>query len=323
MLKRLINQAQIHIIINPLDPMLIKSGQATIGGTDMTFVRTYKKGEPEPFLPGSSLKGVIRSYCEKICRSLRPSPLPVCLPYLEKKDANTKEELDQLSCGHLLTKYETSDRKVNSIDAYKLSCPACRFFGSLKFTGRCSVSDANATERPLTEQRDGVAIDRITGGTAKGAKYDLEVLVKGNFEAHIQVRNFERWQLGLLGLALKDMQQGLVRLGSGKSRGLGRFEASINSFTLSYYNKEVKKITGLYGLCSEQEKMDYALASEVSTNDQSELPPPEKNGLRFDYAIESNWSEILEPGVKDFQEYIYNVNWPKDLHDYVQQGGAR
>ncbi len=83
MLKKMVNNAVVSLEIVPIDPMLIKSGQASISGANMSFVRSYHFGErEEPFIPGSSLKGMIRSYAEKICRSLRDKPAPVCLPYL-------------------------------------------------------------------------------------------------------------------------------------------------------------------------------------------------------------------------------------------------
>ncbi|MFZ5570174.1 MAG: RAMP superfamily CRISPR-associated protein, partial [Thermodesulfobacteriota bacterium] len=99
MLKKMVNHALVDLNILPIDPMLIKSGQATVSGVDMSFVRTYMHGtEPEPFIPGSSLKGVIRSYGEKICRSLKENPVPVCLPYLER-DNEQNGDRNQASCG--------------------------------------------------------------------------------------------------------------------------------------------------------------------------------------------------------------------------------
>lgn len=56
MLKKMINSARIELDIIPIDPLLIKSGQATVGGVDMAFVRAFRSGdENEPFIPGSSL----------------------------------------------------------------------------------------------------------------------------------------------------------------------------------------------------------------------------------------------------------------------------
>lgn len=320
MLKKLINQAELTLRIEPIDPLLIKSGQATVGGTDMSFVRTYRQGkiDPDPYLPGSSLKGVLRSYCEKICRTLRAEPVPVCLPYLKK--SSKPEEENQLSCGLILSNWKSQkpEREISSWDAYRVSCPTCRLFGSLQFTGRCSFSDGYAVEPCLLEKRDCVAIDRITGGAAPNAKYDLEVLTKGVFEASISLTNFEHWQLGLLGLALRDMQDGLISLGSGKSRGLGRFRGHVNQFTVSYFHQKPEILAGLGSLCSDKERQQYDLAAETTDNGQRPLPEPSQKGLRNVYDISQNWLEFMEPCVQDLVGYIQEVAWPDQLNQFVR-----
>ena len=66
-------EGTLHFSITPDGPILIKAGDT--GGADptlpdMEFVRTRRRGSAEVYLPGSSLKGVIRAHCERICRSL-------------------------------------------------------------------------------------------------------------------------------------------------------------------------------------------------------------------------------------------------------------
>ncbi len=318
MLKQLMNHARFQLRITPLDPLLIKTGQATVAGTDMSFVRTFRHGDSQPFLPGSSLKGVVRSYCEKICRTLRPDPIPVCLPYMEERTAQTPEEQQQISCGHYMEDLE-------SWRAYALSCPACRLFGSLKFTGRCSIADAYLDGKEyLEEVRDGVAIDRVTGGVAGGAKYDLKVLVRGKFTTTIDVRNFERWQLGLLGLVLADMEEGLVRLGMGKSRGLGRIQVTLQSLEVAYYGRPVKHLVGLAALCSDKDRHNYSLASETGGKGP-DLSEPKRQGLRHVYTITETWKEHLEPAIQDLVDYVAQVPWPRRLHEEGRraQGGGQ
>ena len=70
MLKKLVNEASFTLRITTTGPLLIKSGQPTISGPDMTPVLTFRNGQREVFLPGSSLKGVFRSHLEKITCSL-------------------------------------------------------------------------------------------------------------------------------------------------------------------------------------------------------------------------------------------------------------
>lgn len=326
MLKKMINNALIDIDIIPIDPLLIKSGQATVGGVDMSFVRTYKYGEKEePYIPGSSLKGMIRSYGEKICRSLRDTPVPVCLPYVIP-GKEIQGENHQASCGLCLDKYKKKYKQdtLPSSTIYSLSCPICRMFGSHEFIGRCAASDAYLTETfkasgaHALEIRNGVAIDRFTGGAAPNALYDLEVLTRGEFSTSIEIRNFERWQLGLLGLIFRDMEQGLIRIGFGKSRGLGRFEAKITQFKLTSYNTPFKLFTGLAGACTKDECKAYDFFPENAQNN-APLPKPALNGLRHEYDIMDTWKEVLNPAVDDLVQMIKNVKWPQRLEEFLER----
>ena len=236
MLKKLVNEAYFTLRITTTGPLLIKSGRATISGPDMTPVLTFRNGQQEVFLPGSSLKGVFRSHVEKIVCSLKPRV--VCYPFSgsREKDVNLEQRrLDYRdSCGAIFTELAKNEEKREELDArteyiYANSCPTCRIFGSTGFIGRLAISDAYLASRSITEQRDGVGIDRLTGGASHGAKFELEVVSTGViFETDIHLRNFEIWQLGMLFAVLQDMQDELIRIGSGRSRGLGQITAQIS-----------------------------------------------------------------------------------------------
>jgi hypothetical protein len=81
--------------------------------------------------------------------------------------------------------------------------------------------------------RHQVAIDRLSGGVAVGP-FDLEVAQTGRFETQLTLINFERWQLGLLALALRDLAEGRLLLGYGKSRGLGRVKVHFGRLEIAY-----------------------------------------------------------------------------------------
>ena len=70
--KQLVNQCVLSLSLMPDGPMLIKSGQEGADPTkpDMEFVETYHNGKREIYLPGSSLKGAIRSQAERIVATL-------------------------------------------------------------------------------------------------------------------------------------------------------------------------------------------------------------------------------------------------------------
>jgi CRISPR-associated RAMP protein (TIGR02581 family) len=255
MLKRLVNELHCKLKITTTGPVLVKSGHASVSGPDMTPVRTWRNNHWEVYLPGSSLKGVVRSHVEKICRTLRPGI--VCNPFVKANDNNRAiaqgallacNEFADVACSDKFEVREKGRLKVgsqiwtrdkdNDLDnarVYADSCPICRLFGSTSFIGRLSVGDAYlpANAQGRVETRDGVGIDRLTGGAANRAKFDLETVSSGvTFETDILLRNFECWQVGMLLVAVADMRDELVRVGSGRSRGLGAVKADLSELTI-------------------------------------------------------------------------------------------
>ncbi|MEW6574340.1 MAG: CRISPR-associated RAMP protein Csx7 [Bacillota bacterium] len=211
----------LDIRIEPWGPVLVKSpkeGSVDPAIPDMSFVRTHSPHPEGPretvYLPGSSLKGVFRSYCEGISRAVG---LPVCNPFDEKSPC----------------------RKEEKENPYKESCHICRLFGSTQLGGRISISDAYPTKETIekankTNNRTGVGIDRLLGSSLSGALYDYEVVERGSFQAHIRLENFELWQVGLLALALRALDAGHLRIGHGTSRGMGFVKVSTHQAEVRY-----------------------------------------------------------------------------------------
>lgn len=230
MLKRLLNECRFKLDIITQGPILIKSGVAMVSGPDMCFVQTSRNNRFEPYLPGSSLKGVFRSQGERVVNTIRDRV--ACMPFDETEDYRF--------CGKKIEK-KAKERKRNERPAltkgeiYGMSCPICKLFGSTSYAGRISISDAYVKNggSGKKERRDGVGIDRFTGGTAGGAKFDLEPVIDTTFEATVYVRNFEIWQLGILCCLLRDLKDGYIYIGSGKSRGLGKVTAKWNDFKIT------------------------------------------------------------------------------------------
>src|SRR5881397_2808147 len=134
MLKKLINEAYFTLRITTMGPLLIKSGYASVSGPDMTPVLTFRNGQQEAFLPGSSLKGVFRSHIEKIVCSLKPQV--VCYPFEGNEDKQadlSQRQRDYLeSCGGIFTaRAKRSDEERKMLEdrtdlVYAASCPTCR-----------------------------------------------------------------------------------------------------------------------------------------------------------------------------------------------------
>jgi len=318
MLKKVFCQLDIDLILMPVDPILIRSGHTTVSGPDIGFVRTYRNGKSEVYLPGSSLKGVIRSHSERICRTLKEGT--VCIPYINRSDDSTEEER-YIFCGEMFKEYKNRHRKEPaSNDVYKYSCPACRTFGSTSFVGRFSISDAYAEENaPQPEQRDGVAIDRFSGGAAKRAKFELEVVTRGEFKTHITMKNFELWQLGLVAYVLKDFEDEIIRIGAGKSRGLGRVKGKIDRMTISYFGPS-DELKGLESFLTEREQRDYGIFPEridspIKMNVESVV-----NGMRHVYNITELFEDLVTKVGPIFSEYIKRLNWYNEIVEFCERG---
>ena len=317
MLRKWLCQADVKITLEPVDPVLIKSGYATIDGTDMVPVSTFKDGKRVYYFPGSSLKGALRSHLERIARTLYPSR--VCVPYYDNKKRDSipipvPSEEHSYGCGYVAKGDKTSEIYTNS-------CAVCRMFGSLKFGGRFSIGDAYPSENPTLESRNGVGINRFTGGSVPGVLFDLQVLVDGKFKAELRLTNFELWQLAALNLLLMDMEDAIITIGSGRSRGLGRVRCHVTSYALTYV-RAVKQLEGLHQLVTPKEQSAYQL-HDWSPPTPIDLPTPQGRGLRQQYDLSGDWSDRLQTLTPAFESFLACSNYrPMVPEEAAEQEGA-
>ncbi len=162
--------------------------------------------EPIPMLrvrgklavPGSSLKGLLRSRAEFILRSTGMTP-PPC---------------DEQPCR---------------------TCWTCQVFGhgggqdvtsgTVGARAAIRVLDAVVTD-PVETVRTHIAIDRFTGGVLDGALYTMEALEAGTFVVLVEpIGEMPALLLGeiraVLRLVLEDLHDGIIGMGGGAARGYG------------------------------------------------------------------------------------------------------
>lgn len=263
------NALNLTLHLSPKGPLLIKAGGISADPTlpDMQFVRTYHPGKGETvYIPGSSLKGVVRGFVEKVLRTVddKASWRWACATFPD----------EDKSCAKQLFKEE------NSATIYQKSCGACRIFGHTRLKGRASFTDLLPIDEVQTEIRYGVAISRLSHAVAHGP-FEMEVAVSGTFGGHLMLENFELWQLGLLALALESINYGLVKVGFGKNRGFGEVTITVKEVWLD----EVASGTGaaiwrgLAAFVSEDEKNNYGLALPASIQEMPEPTRVEVVGL--------------------------------------------
>lgn len=229
MFDRQVNQVRLEIAISPQGPLLIRSGRTGVDPSrpQLECVRTSFGGRPTVYIPGSSLKGVLRSHSERLLRS---EDIRVHDPF----DTHTHQAFTQ---------------KSPFATVFEGTTPIGRTYGSVHLRGAMAISDlvpggletAGSADQELqlkkanaTEQRNGVGIDRLLGSAKSGALFDQEVVVDGSFEGRIVLRNVQLYQVALVLFALRDLDEGLIQLGSGTTRGNGWVAVSVRQIIFEH-----------------------------------------------------------------------------------------
>jgi CRISPR-associated RAMP protein (TIGR02581 family) len=223
MFKQNDNRAVLRLRVEAITPLLIRAGETGLnpGIADLSCVRTHhvERG-PTVFIPGSSLKGVVRSAAEASIRNKVGNWEGACDP------------LGKASCGARLKELKKESGEDRSAKIHRAHCLACRTFGSTVLKGRVAIRDLlpfrdgqddtdNFRHANRVESRHGVAINRISGAVQHGP-FDLETVPPGAaFFGDVALENYQTWQLGLIAAAIDELNEGFAQLGSNKSRGLG------------------------------------------------------------------------------------------------------
>lgn len=198
-------------------PIHIGSGQENFDPVlvDNGVVRNHKG---EPFIPGSSLKGVIRSYVERILKSEVYKDFKSCL--IVNDPCILEKDIKKIKREELILEDEAEE-------IYSKLCDVCKIFGCNYFASKLQIRDANlkSGENVYIDMRDGVAIDRDTGTAAHGKNYDFECVSAGTrFDFYMSVDNIEEKHEVILKLIVSMLKNGEIRVGGKTSAGLGSIE---------------------------------------------------------------------------------------------------
>jgi CRISPR-associated RAMP protein (TIGR02581 family) len=199
----------------------IGAGRDTeVTGNDLPVLRDVLD---RPFLPGASLKGVLRAQAEGLVRALDEKAA---------RDLNEIETHQSKKVTPLKEKYQQArirgddnwDHKLTE-EIVEASTPVEQTFGAPWLAGRLFVKDAHVVEDywfGQYEVRNGVAINRDTETQQGGFLYDYEVVPAGSrFQFELVLENAEPWQLGMVWLLLKPWRRGDIQVGGFRTRGLG------------------------------------------------------------------------------------------------------
>jgi len=242
------NQIMIQGLLVLDSPLHIGDGNKQIFGPDNSVVKTH---DHQPYIPGSSLKGVLRSFLERIAHTLPYDPNEYAAPCLS---VSSKEQLcswkyrDKNARDQLLQKLDGDEEQFQQTLA-RQSCPICHLFGNQLRAAKVKIRDATVCH-PWAEQyftRQGNAIDRDTGKVAGRHLYDFEVVPAGTtFQFQLLADNLSPTEQLWLAVALESLRKGHLTIGGKVARGLGHVHGE---------NWTVQKITG-------KELLPYLLGKE-------------------------------------------------------------
>ncbi|MEM1947009.1 MAG: CRISPR-associated RAMP protein Csx7 [Candidatus Caldarchaeum sp.] len=192
-------------------PLSIGSGSAIVGAVDNPVVKRGRR----PYIPGSSLKGVLRSEAERLARATFDH-YKVC------DILNPKEELDRM------------DKEREGYTP----CVICRVFGGPTIASHITIYDAYPKDDSYRlEVRRRVSINRLTSGQHPGKLFDVEQVDPGtkwlctmDIE-NIDILGDESDEAKLLRGLMKRMGKLGITVGGKKSIGLGLLKIKLLSAT--------------------------------------------------------------------------------------------
>lgn len=251
-------------------------------------------GAGRPWLPASSLKGVLRSTAERILRSMHPDRHPDLIPLADNpfvrsvvlasdeasnggsRRSALPSERSKIADSELLEWIEQRRQVPGWLDAhsaykplardrpdmralYPLLSPASQLFGCTLHAGLLTLEDAHA-EASTLQRRSHVAIDRFSHGVGAGPFLEDLAQAGAPLVTQLAISNFALWQMALLAFTLQELERGYAGVGGGTRKGQGSVSITVTQIDLRY-------AAGLYGnrtgVVSAQQLLGMLLPQEV------------------------------------------------------------
>ena len=176
-LQTLREKIVIRGLVEPLTPLHIGWQRSFDPASSDAPVIKDPKGNP--FIPGSSFKGIVRSFVEGFLdgavegnnkKNLKPCFITDDKLCIKKEDL---EQYNQLE--------DAKERKTAHI--LENACPVCRIFGGAYMGSKLKIKDLKVKAEEWHEAflriRDGIVIDRQSRTAKDRGKYDFETVSPG------------------------------------------------------------------------------------------------------------------------------------------------
>ncbi len=219
--EKLNNVIEVKLTFATLSSLCIQAGDQPQTIADSPIIKLGN----EPVIPGSSLKGALRSALEGL---LSAKGKTVCVPLAtiprEYKGRGNEEKTKQ---------YVQRIGRKEPCDPTGEVCAVCRIFGTAGgnkgLSGSAIFQDANVSNYSPEQllERSHVAITRDTRSQSAGSLVTNETVDKGvKFAGNIRFINPEEWQVGAILQAVEWLKQ--LGIGSRKTAGYGQLDISVD-----------------------------------------------------------------------------------------------
>lgn len=190
--------------------------------------RVIRDENNNPFIPGTSIKGVLRTFIERL---INAGIFENMNEYVEKEKGNKIWACDILNnpCisddiyKEIKKKCENKDKREFAKEIYCEQCDVCKLFGGLHFASKIQISDAKLVDdKANTSIRDGVAIDRDSLTAANASKYTYECINPGaKFKFEMTIDNLDENHKEIVQFLISFLSSGDMKIGGKTSAGLG------------------------------------------------------------------------------------------------------
>ena len=258
------NKLSLDIQWTPKDPVMVKSEGE---GIAVDILPLVSQANQKTFfvIPGSSIKGVLRTQAERIVRTVCNWSTPekfseqVKLDLVnelfgaaeQNKGGQSKGKMSALSVDDCYATIEMETEKWSAVERATKSDN--QEFQHFKETLKTAVDVENSNENPFRTLQPAmhVAVDRWTGGAADGMLYSVLEPIGvewDNIAIHLDLERLKKWDkiekekdpnylekmqpaIALLLLVLRDFADRKIPIGYGTNRGMGT--VAVQAITLN------------------------------------------------------------------------------------------
>ena len=220
--------------IKTISPVHIGAGRTTglFEPTDLSVLKISRDGNDLPYIPGSSLKGLLRSACEAVIISIPQLKICNIVEYKDSCFYQYRKELENA------LNRKNNQEVLTILDKF---CLICKIFGSSSYNSKIQIHDSYPLEEITTGIKKGIAIDRRTGSASRGALYDLEIIEPLNlFNFQMIFNNLPNYLVGLVAQTILEINNQNLYIGGMKSRGLGRVSITLKKIKVPLQSSKDK-----------------------------------------------------------------------------------